>query len=523
MMLDEISQEKQALKNSAVIMFFKVLGLASALLLDILIAARIGPGTHTDAFFVAFTIPQLTAAILFLVCNSVLVPVFTEAITSEGKGDPWRLFSVVANSSTLFLSAIALGGIALSPLVIALTAPGLEPSTAQLAVSLNRLLLLLIIPTALVEVMNAMLNAHHRFAVPASAQFIQYAVAALVVLVLAPTIGIASVVLGYLASAPCQLLILVVALRKVGGKYYLFLDFNYPGVKTIGKLAVPRLTTAMLSNGNILLERFLGSFLPAGAVSALVYARRILRAMSSIFLDSVSVALLPRLSAHFAQNDLPGLKRFTSLGVRLISFLAVPVTTGIIALNVPLVRLLYQRGAFDERATLLTASILSFYILSLIPASVRRMIFSTYFAMQDTLTPLLLRAIELGFNILLDVAFLGVMGAPGLALGFALSACLALMVNLWRLRRRIGALEYPWKPYSLKVGGSAAIMGGVVFLLNRWATRTLARSLVTHLSILALEVLVGLAVYSLLTTLMKVEEMGYLLKSIKSRLSPRRT
>ena len=76
MMLDEISQEKQALKNSAVIMFFKVLGLASALLLDILIAARIGPGTHTDAFFVAFTIPQLTAAILFVVA--------TESTTTRG-------------------------------------------------------------------------------------------------------------------------------------------------------------------------------------------------------------------------------------------------------------------------------------------------------------------------------------------------------------------------------------------------------------------------------------------------------
>jgi putative peptidoglycan lipid II flippase len=522
-MLDEISQEKQILKSSAVIMFFKVLGLASALFLDVLIAARFGLGTHTDAFFVAFAIPQLTAAILFMVCNSVLVPVFTEGLTSEGKGDPWRLFSVVANSSTLLLSAIALGGIALSPLVIALTAPGLESSTAQLAMSLNRPLFLFIVPIALVEVMKAMLNAHHRFAAPASAQFIQYAVAALIVLVLAPTMGIASVALGYLASTPCQLLILAVALRRVGGKYYPLLDFNYPGVKTIGKLAVPRLTTAALTNGNILLERFLGSFLPVGAVSALVYARRILRAMSSIFLDSVSVALLPRLSARFAQSDLPGLKRFTTLGVRLISFLAVPVTTGIIALNVPLVRLLYQRGAFDEGATLLTASILSFYILSLIPASVRQIIFSTYFAMQDTLTPLLLRAIELTLNILLDVALLGMMGAPGLALGFALSACLALIVNLWRLRHRIGALEYPWKPYLLKVGGSAAIMGGVVFLLRRWAARTLASSLVAHLSILALELLVGLAVYGLLTSLMKVEEMGYLIKSVKDRLSPRRT
>lgn len=522
-MLDEISQEKQLLKSSAVIMFFNVLGLASALFLDILIAARFGLGSQTDAFFVAFAIPQLTAAILFMLCNSVLVPVFTEALTNEGKGDPWRLFSIVANSSTLFLSAIAFGGIALSPLVIGLTAPGLEASTAQLAVSLNRFLFLLIIPTALVEVMKAMLNAHHRFAVPASAQFIQYAVAALIVLVLAPTKGIASVALGYLASAPCQLLILAVALRKVGGKYYPLLDFNYPGVKTIGKLVVPRLTTAMLTNGNILLERFLGSFLPPGTVSALVYARRILRAMSSIFLDSVSVALLPRLSAHFAQSDLPGLKRFTTLGVRLISFLAVPVTAGIIALNVPLIRLLYQRGAFDEGATLLTASILSFYILSLIPASVRQIIFSTYFAMQNTLTPLLLRAIELALNILLDVALLRVMGAEGLALGFALSACLTLIINLWDLRRRIGALEYPWKPYLLKVGGSAAIMGGVVFLLHRWAARTLASSLVTHLLVLGLELLVGVAVYSLLTTLMKVEEMDYLLRSVKSRLSPRRT
>ena len=522
-MIDEISQEKQVLKNSAVIMFFKVLGLASALFLDILIAARFGLGTHTDAFFVAFTIPQLTAAILFTVSNSVLVPVFTESLTNGGKGDLWRLFSVIANSSILFLSAIVLGGIALSPLVIALTAPGLEPSTAQLAMSLNRPLFLFIVPMALVEVMKAMLNAHHRFAVPASAYFIQNAVAALIVLVLAPTMGIASVTWGYLASTPCQLLVLAVALRRVGGKYYPLLDFNYPGVKTIGKLAVPRLTTAMLTNGNILLERFLGSFLPAGTVSALVYARRILRAMSSIFLDSVSVALLPRLSAQFAQDNLPGLKRLTSLGVRLISFLAIPVTAGIIALNVPLVRLLYQRGAFDERATLLTASILSFYILSLIPTSVRQIIFSAYFAMQDTLTPLLLKAIELALNTVLDVALLGVMGAPGLALGVTLSACLGLMINLWHLRRRVGALGEAWQGYFLKVGGSAIAMGGVVFLIRKWSERTIASSLRTRVSILALELLVGLVVYSLLTTLMKVEEIGYVLGSVKGRLSRRRT
>jgi putative peptidoglycan lipid II flippase len=505
-------------KDSAVISGFSALGFASALMVDIIIAARFGLGRETDAFFVAFTVPQLVASILLVAANVALVPVFAEIQVKEGKAQLWHVSSNLMNLSLVGGAALGLVGCLGAPLLIQVLGAGLDKQTQALATSLSAIVFLMVIPLGGIEVFRAVLNSLGSFGAPAGAALIRNLGTALAVVLLGRDLGIHSLALGYVGATWLQFVCLGGILTAKGFRYRLVLDRREVWVVKALHQIRPPVMGAMLGQSNILLERFLASFLSPGIVSALVYARRILRAADDIFLGSISTALLPRLSTLFVQSQTSGFRRSLSLGIKLATIISFPVAVGIISLNVPLVQLLFQRGAFDQETAHMTARLLALYIMGIPPVALSQILISSYYASGDTRTPFHIRVVMLILNIGLDIALFLMFDSIGLPLALSLTRMIILVLVVWLLRSRLQPLSSELISFVVKVGLASAIMGLLVFWLYGTVLQHLGGSSTFALALrLLTSAATGSVVYVALLLALRVEEMGQMIQAMLRR------
>jgi putative peptidoglycan lipid II flippase len=497
------------LRDSMVISGFNGLGVAGALLVDVALAARYGLGTHTDALFLALTIPQLLTTILGAATNPVMVPLLSRTRVDSGENECWRLFSNLLNLSMISLALIALAGTACSGILISVSAPGLPSTSQQIAISLSRILFAIVALAGLSEVMKAMLNSYRRFAVPAAAYAVQYVVVFLGVVLAPRDFGIQAVAVSYVAGYVVQVLVLSGALVALGGRYYPLLQPRHPAVREAGRLFAPLVMSQMLGQSNIWLERFLASFLPPGSVSALVYARRVLRALTLALVNSVSNALLPRFSELASRASLEEMQRTVSLGLKLTLGICLPVAAGVMVTSVPLMTLLFRRGAFGAEAVSVAATTLVFYMPGLPLMAMWQTQVAPFYAMRDTKTPVLLILMSLAILAVLQLVLMNVAGLYGLALALSLSRAASVLVAHPFLRRRIGGFDGDLWRYSLKTTIAAMTMALAALLSTRFVGTQLplprsAESLV----MLAVAATVGSVVYVGTLFLLRVREVA---------------
>jgi putative peptidoglycan lipid II flippase len=506
-------------KNTLTISVFNALGLVSGFGLDVILAARFGLGREMDALFVALTLPQLILAVLYVAFNAVLVPAFSRVLEETGKERVWQLFSMIATSALLIFAALALLGVAASHLFIPLVGPGLDKSTVTLAIGLSRIVFWLILPAGLIHTMSAMLNAHQRFAAPAALHFAQYLVVIIFALLGISRWGVAAVALGYVVAAFVQVLMLAVGIRRIGGGYRFGSHMLGQETRKIAGLLWPSLLQGSLGQSSVLFERLLASFLPVGSISALAYARRIHRALSYIFADSVATALLPRLSSLSAQADTLGLKRVLAFGVRVACLVVAPAVALLVVLDVPVIRLAFERGAFDASATRLTAGAMALYVLSVAPLAVWQLTSNVFFAMRDTLTPLRLRMVTLSINFILDLLLISIIGIYALPLSLLVAYCLGVAGALGVLSRQIGELGLRREGYFAKLGLALSSLAGLALGVRLlWETRA-PLSTLQQLAALLLASGLGLLAYAGVTMIAGIEEVEGVVRLVRERLS----
>jgi len=510
-------------KDSTVISALSFLGVAGAFLLDAVVAARYGLGVQTDAFYVAVGVPQLIWSILSSSATRVLTPVFTESLEEKGEAETWLLFSILGNASLVALPAIGCAGALLSPVIVRIAGAGLQEPGLSLAITMNRILFLMLIPAGLIQVMRAVLNAHTHFSAPAATTFLHYGIIVAAVLLLDNVLGITAVSVGYILGMIGQVMLLVVVIWFKGGHYTLSLDFDRPEVRKTARLLVPPLGAEVLGQSTTVIERALASFLPPGSVTALALAGRILRALDVTFLNNVAVAILPRLSSLATAKDLPGLKRLLSLGLRVTWAMTIPLTAVFFALDVPIVRLLFQRGAFNLQAASLTATVLSLYIVGLPLLAMLRLLMSTFYSMQDTTTPFFVRAGMLGFNLAGDLVLMTFLGVSGLALATSLTYLTSSLAAAWLLRRKIGPLDLRINRYLAKTCVAAFIMTLAALVARAWLEQRMHVLTLAHL-VLEIGLVLGVAALAYLAAvfLLRIEEFQRMLGWVRDRLGARR-
>jgi len=305
-----------------------------------------------------------------------------------------------------------------------------------------------------------------------------------------------------------------------GFEYRLLFRWRDPHVsEVVGQIRWPILG-GLLNQGNLIVERFLASFLPPGIVSAIVYARRVFRAADSILLGGITTAFLPRLSMQYAQGRLESFKKSVVLSLKLSAFIAIPLTVALIVLSEPIIRLLFQRGAFDAETARVTAQLFGLYVLAVLPAAMHRIFISGHYAMFDTKTPFIMLTISLVLSTVFYLALFFAFQATGLALTVPITRLIVALLLAYSLFRRTGSINMvPMYKLVAKISLASLSMGFLLSVLQTSDVGILNQpGLLERMLRLGIISLLGLISFALMLVVLRVQETEQALEILRLRL-----
>jgi putative peptidoglycan lipid II flippase len=466
----------------------RVLGLVR----DQILAWQFGAGNAMDAFNVAFRIPNLVRDLFAEgAMSAAFVPTFTRKLTTEGRESAWRLASNVITALLVITGALVVAGIVFAePLVTALAGDyATEPGKLPLTVFLTRIMLPFLVLVALAAACMGMLNSLHHFFIPAlsPAMFnVGTIVCALTLVPIMPSLGfppITAIAIGTIVGGIGQLVLQWPPLVREGFRYRPVLDLEDEGLRRVLILMGPGTIGLAATQVNVFVNTVLATGEGTGAVSWLNYAFRLMYLPIGLFGVSVATAAVPAVSRHAAQKDNAAIRRTMADGLSLMMMLNVPATVGLIVLATPIVGVIFERRAFTPTDTAATAAALQFYAIGLLGYSVVRIASPTFYALDESRTPVKISIASVLANAVLNIALVRALGYRGLALGTSIAALLNGAALMFLLRRRLDGIEGRRVSVAfLKIAAASVAMGGAAFAtdvaLTAWlpGTTLLAQS-----------------------------------------------
>ncbi len=440
---------------------------------DIVVARAFGAGPLTDAFFVAFRIPNLLRRLLAEgALSTSIVPVFGATLHRRGHGAFTRMVQVVTGAGLLVLCAVSALGAMLAPWIVAVMAPGwrADPGLFELAVTLTRVMFPYLVLVGLAALAMGVLNTHHRFFTAALSPAVPNVAMIVAVLWLSGRVAILSLAIGVLVGGLGQLLVQLPEVRRLGVPLRPALDWSHPAVRDIGRRLWPAAFSLAAVQVTVVVNTLLASLLPVGTVSYLYYGDRVMEFPLGIFGVALATAVLPSMSAQAARRDYAALRATLGFSLRLGAFITVPAAVGLAALSTPIVRLLFQRGEFGSAAAVFTAQALVGYAVGLPAFSATRVAAQTFYALGDVRTPVYVGFVSVAVNVMLALALMWPLHHVGLALASSLSAYVNLTGLCWLLRRRRGLLGAQGIGASLgRTFAASAVLLVWCLAFDRWA------------------------------------------------------
>jgi len=468
---------------------------------DVIIARVFGAGLATDAFFVAFRIPNLLRRLFAEgAFSQAFVPILAEVRNREGPEETRTLVDSVATALFLALVLTAALGMALAPLVVYVSAPGFaaEPGKFELTVAMLRITFPYIAFISMVALAAGVLNTWSRFAVPAFTPVllnVSFIVGAAFfaerfdppVLVLAWAVFV-----GGLLQVAWQVPFLV----RVGMLPRWRLDLKHPGVRRVLKLMAPAVFGVSVSQISLLINTIFASFLVTGSVSWLYYADRLMEFPAGVLGAALGTILLPSLSKHHADGSPAQYSRLLDWGLRVTLLLALPAAAALAVLAMPLIATLFHYGRFSAEDAWMTREALVAYSLGLVGMILVKILAPGFYARQNVATPVKIGLLTLAATQAMNLAFIGPFRHAGLALAIGLGACLnALMLYSYLRKHDIYAPQPGWLAFALKIGVSVVAMAAALWFAMGPAAAWLAAGWHWKAGMLAILVALGVAVY----------------------------
>jgi putative peptidoglycan lipid II flippase len=497
------------------------------------LAAYFGAGNAMDAFNVAFRIPNLVRDLFAEgAMSAAFVPTFTRRLTQEGKESAWRLGNNVITALLLITAVLVLIGIVFAePLVRLFAGDYAEvPGKLELTVFLTRIMLPFLTLVALAAAFMGMLNALHRFFIPALSPAL-FNVGTIVCAVgLVPLMprwglpGITAVAIGAVVGGLLQAATQWPALAREGFRYRPRLDLDDEGLRRVLVLMGPGTIGLAATQVNVFVNTVLATGAGTGAVSWLNYAFRLMYLPIGLFGVSIATAAVPAVSRHAAAEDRAGVRRTVADALSLMLMLNVPATIGLIALSTPVIRVIFERRAFTPDDTAATAAALQFYAIGLVGYSVVRIASPTFYALNESRTPVMVSVISVLVNAALNLALVRLLGYRGLALGTSIAALVNAATLLVLLRRRLDGLEERRVLTSFaKITMASLLMGAAAVAADRYSAAWLpGDGLLPQLLRLAAAIGTAMAVLAAAAHMMHIDEFRRGVAVVASRFRRRR-
>lgn len=463
--LNKLSSFQHTITGGAI-----VIGAASlasrliGLVRDNLFARKFGAGATLDIYNAAFKIPDFLFNVIILgALFASFIPVFLE-YWNKDKDEAWR---IVHSVLTILLSAfivLALCAAIFAHPLTRLLVGGWDIEKQNKVADLMRIMLISTALFAISNVLSGILNAFRRFSAYAFAPLLYNVGIIIGILWLSDIYGIHGLAYGVVLGALLHVIVQIPSVYRTGFRAKILYDIHHPGVRKIFRLMIPRSLALAVTQINFLLITVIASTLPERTMTIWSWADNLQHFPINIFGVSLALSSFPVVSQAFIEKDNEKFKITFSESFRRIMFFIIPVSIAILLLRAQIVRLVLGMGAgnFDWQDTIDTAETLGFFSLSLFAQASIPLLARTFFAQQDTKTPVVVSIISVIINILAALLLAPSMGVYGLALAFSMAAILNMLLLLGTLRSRLGDIDDDKIIASTLRIVSASMMMGIV-------------------------------------------------------------
>ena len=517
----------QVSSRAGMVGFYTFLSRIFGLGRDTLIAYLLGAKEAADAFYVAFRIPNLLRRLLAEGCLTIsFIPVFTEYLRKDKK-EAKQVADYTFTLLTLLLFVITLIGVVFAGFFVKLTAFGFteDPQKYALTVQLTRITFPYIFLVSLGALSMGILNSLKHFSTPAASPIFLNVGIILGAILLRhhtsqPSVALA---IGVILGGVMQILLQIPALIKFGFLPRISWNPQHPGVQKILKLMLPSIYGSAVYQLNLFAITFMASFLTTGAVSYLWYADRVMEFPLGVFAISFATVILPQLSDHAADKNIPKFKSSFLEGLSMIYFINFPATVGLITLANLIISVLFQHRHFSENSTIMTAQTLQCFALGLPFVSGTRITSSAFYAVQDSKSPVKAANIAVFANIIMGAILLKPLGHKGLALGVAFGSMTNFLLHIFDFRKKMGALGLKKMiPSVLKMVAASLGMGLVLIFSQAFIRAHLGTSTLGRFSALLILIALGGGTYILFAKLLKIPETEHFLSILKRKLKKKK-
>jgi putative peptidoglycan lipid II flippase len=482
----------------------------AGLVREIFAASYFGVTGAMSAFTIAFQVPNLVRSLFAdAAIQAAFVPVFTEHLERGNKREAFRLASTLIFLVTLVLGALTALFILIAPVLMPLFVGSKVPQ--GLTVTLSQFLFPILVMLGTTGMVVGILNSYDRFGAFAISPFFWNVAIVAVLVALAPAFSgddrIYAYAIGILVGTAIQLAIPAWDLRNTPFRMLRVFDWRSPEVRRVLLLMLPVTLSLGLINFNLLINSIFGSLVSTEAPAAIDKAFRIYMLPQGIFSVAVTTVLFPTLARLAARRDFDDLRATMANGMRQIALLLIPAAAAILVLSEPMVRLVYQRGAFHAADTDLVATALFWFAFSLPFNGLFLLLTRTFFSLQRPWVPTAISGINLAITAIAALAFYGPFGVGGIVAATVIATAASVLAQTIVLRRQLGRLELDrllWTTIrvSLAAAALAAASYGVWDLLDAALGRSIAGQVVSLTAGLG----VGLAVYAAAITLLRIPE-----------------
>ena len=405
---------------------------------------------------------------------------------------------------------LAMLGFIFTEQLVKVFAMGFEGQTLKIAIDFTRITIIGIVFTGLSYVMTAYLQIKNNFTVPGLIS-VPKNIIIITSIILSVKYNPYIMIWGTLIGIATEFLFQFPFAIKSGYKYQLYINIKDKYIKKMSWLIGPVLIGVAVNQINTMVDRTLASTLVEGSISALNYANK---------LTSVGAVIYPMLSKLSSEDNKEKFISSVVQSINSVILLVIPISIGAIVLATPIVKLLFQRGEFDARATSMTAIALIMYSIGMVAFGLRDIIGKVFYALKDTKTPMINGAIAMIMNIVLNIILVKYLQLAGLALATSISAIVCIFLLFGSLKKKIGYFgQDKIIKTTIKSIVAAVVMGIVTYFVYNIVSNLLGLGFAKEAVSLAISVGVGAITYGILVVVLKVDEINVITDVMKKKLN----
>lgn len=508
----------QFIKTTVVLMLVtimsKILGFGREMALTYIHGAT----ALTDAYIIAIGIPTVLFSGIGTALATTFIPIFNEIDKDKGRKDAIKFTNNIFNILLVLTILLSIVGFIFAEPLIKLFAMDFSGYKLKLAVDLVKIMIYGIIFIALSNLMTSWLQINGNFTISGMVGF-PYNILIIISILLSSNGDFKVMAIGTLLGFASQLIIQFPYAYKTGYRYKMYINIRDKYVKKMLILLVPVFIGIVVNQVNGIIDRSLASTLGDGVITILNSANRLNGFVLGIFISTIVAVVYPMLSNLSRDGDISKFSNIVSNSINIINILIIPISIGAMVLAEPVVRIVFQRGAFDEQATHMTSIALICYSIGMIGFSIREILNRIFYSLQDTRTPMINGVITVLMNIILNLIMIRNMGYIGLALATSISSIICAIALFINLNRKTSILNLNRIAKTLAKSIIAAfIMGLATHNIYILFSQIIGYGTIRELLVLLSSVVIGAIIYLALMIIFRIEEVNLIVNKIKFKL-----